>query len=584
MRAKDKTASKTHTIPDAQGVVVPEGSSGNAVSGLGVSASGGVFALGVQADGWSGNLRGPCLSSAIAGYGETRTANSDVSHADAGARGHGQEQASAAGVGSSEGNRSCGRRSKGVGGLRSSDEAGERGGPRTRSSEGGPCASELPGGNATSPSRLFIASTQLWEVAERARREPTGKFHSLAHLIDEDVLHRAYHRLRPEAAVGIDGVTKEMYGRELEANLRDLYQRLKTGRYRHQPIRRTYIPKANGQTRPLGVSSLEDKVVQGAIREVLEVVYEQDFRDCSYGFRPGRGAHQAIRTLNRLAYTGQVRWVLEADIQSFFDSVDHDTLVDLIRQRVPDGSLLRLIGKGLKAGILDGQELSEPGLGTPQGSILSPLLANIYLHHVLDVWFEQEAKPRLRGKAQLVRYADDFVMCFERRDDAERVLAVLSKRMERFGLKLHPEKTRLVCFERPARGQQQGKGPDSFDFLGFTIHWRRSIKGHWVPAFKTSGKRLRKAMDAITDYCRGQRHLSVTEQHAGLVRRLIGWFNYFGVNGNCRSLQQVRHHTARVWHKWLTRRSQRSRLNWERFQDLLKAYPLPPARVYASLW
>jgi group II intron reverse transcriptase/maturase len=390
--------------------------------------------------------------------------------------------------------------------------------------------------------------------------------------------------LRADAAVGVDGVTKEMYGRDLGTNLHDLHERLRTGRYRHQPIRRVYIPKANGQRRPLGVSTLEDKIVQSAIREVLEAVYEQDFLDCSHGFRPGRGAHDAIRVLSQLAYTGQVQWVIEADIQSFFDSVDHGVLLDVIRQRVPDGSLLRLIGKGLKAGILDGEELSEPSMGTPQGSILSPLLANIYLHHVLDQWFDTEVKPRMCGKAHLVRYADDFVLCLERRDDADRVLAVLGKRMERFGLKLHPDKTRLVCFERPAREQQQGKAPDSFDFLGFTIHWRRSIKGHWVPACQTSGKRLRKAMDAITDYCRDHRHEPVPVQHAGLARRLLGWFQYFGVSGNCRKLQRVSHHAVRTWHKWLTRRSQRSRLNWARYQDLLESYPLPPVRVYVRLW
>jgi group II intron reverse transcriptase/maturase len=430
----------------------------------------------------------------------------------------------------------------------------------------------------------MFASTQLGKVAERARQEPAGRFHALAHLIDKDALHRAFVRLRADAAVGVDGVTKEMYDRDREVHVQDLHGRLRTGRYRHQPIRRVYIPKANGQTRPLGVSSLEDKIVQGAIREVLEAVYEQDFLDCSYGFRPGRGAHDAIRALNRLAYTGQVQWVVEADIQSFFDSVDHAMLLDLIRQRVPDGSLLRLIGKGLKAGILDGEELSEPDMGTPQGSILSPLLANIYLHQVLDVWFEREVKPRMRGKAHLVRYADDFVMGFGRRDDAERVLAVLGKRLERFGLKLHPDKTRLICFERPARAQPQGKGPDSFDFLGFTVHWRRSFQGQWVPTFKTSGKRLRKAMEALTDFCRDRRHGPVRAQHAGLVRRLLGWYHYFGVSGNCRSLQRVAHHVARTWHKWLTRRSQRSRLTWERYQDLLKSFPLPPVRVYVRLW
>ena len=407
MRARDKTASKIHFNPDAQGVERPEGSSADAATGSGGSASGGVYAPGALVDGWSGNLRDPQLSSATAGPGETRSQNSDVCRAFAGACGHGQESAPAAGVGGRKGNQSGGQRSEGVGGLQSSDDAGERAGPRTRSSEGGPSARELLGRNATRPSRRMFASTQLGKVAERARQEPAGRFHALAHLIDKDALHRAFVRLRAEAAVGVDGVTKEMYDRDREVHLQDLHGRLRTGRYRHQPIRRVYIPKANGQTRPLGVSSLEDKIVQGAIREVLEAVYEQDFLDCSYGFRPGRGAHDAIRALNRLAYTGQVQWVVEADIQSFFDSVDHAMLLDIIRQRVPDGSLLRLIGKGLKAGILDGEELSEPDMGTPQGSILSPLLANIYLHQVLDVWFEREVKPRMRGKAYLVRYADD---------------------------------------------------------------------------------------------------------------------------------------------------------------------------------
>jgi group II intron reverse transcriptase/maturase len=317
-------------------------------------------------------------------------------------------------------------------------------------------------------------SPELLKVAERARREPNARFHSLAHLLDVAALRRSYDRLRPSAAVGVDGVDKASYGRTLEANLQDLHRRLRDRRYRHQPILRVYIPKPDGRKRPLGVSALEDKVVQGALREVLEAVYEQDFMDCSYGFRPGRGAHDAIRALSRLAYTGQVRWVLEADIQSFFDSVDHRMLVEILRQRVPDGSLVRLVGKCLKAGVLDGADLSAPGEGTPQGSILSPLMANIYLHHVLDTWFDREVKPRMRGGAHLIRYADDFVICFERKEDSERVQAVLGKRMERFGLRLHPEKTRLVCMERPNREQRSGKGPDTFDLLGFTAHWRRS--------------------------------------------------------------------------------------------------------------
>ena len=325
-------------------------------------------------------------------------------------------------------------------------------------------------------------STGLLRVVERARREPEGRFHSLAHLIDVPALERAFHRLRSDAAVGVDGVSKEDYGQELEANLVELHGRMKAKRYRHQPLRRVHIPKGDGRTRPIGISAVEDKIVQGAVREVLEAVYEQDFEECSYGFRPGRGAHDAIRALNRAVYQGKVGWILEADIESFFDSLDRTKLEEMLRIRVADGSLRRLVGKCVRVGVLDGEERTEPERGAPQGSGLSPLLGNLYLHYTLDVWFEREVKPRLGGEAVLVRYCDDFVIGFERREDAQRVAEVLGKRMERYGLRLHPEKTRLIAFERPKAGQRGGKGPGTFEFLGFTMYWRRTRRGRWQKA------------------------------------------------------------------------------------------------------
>jgi group II intron reverse transcriptase/maturase len=250
-------------------------------------------------------------------------------------------------------------------------------------------------------------SPELMKVVERAQREPEGRFHSLAHLIDVPTLLRAYHRIRKDGAVGVDGVTKEQYGQKLQENLESLHRRLKAKQYRHQPIRRVHIPKDNGKTRPIGISAFEDRVVQDAIREVLQAIYEQDFLDCSHGFRPGRSAHDAIRALDRVVHRGEVNWILEADIVSFFDSLDRTELMKLIQIRVADGSLLRLIGKCLHVGVLDGADYTEPEKGTIQGSGLSPLLGNIYLHYVLDLWFEREVKPRLSGKATLIRYADD---------------------------------------------------------------------------------------------------------------------------------------------------------------------------------
>lgn len=427
-------------------------------------------------------------------------------------------------------------------------------------------------------------SPGLRKVAERAKNEPEGVFHSLAHLIDVPALERAYHRARKDAAVGVDGVTKEQYGQDLEARLEDLHERLRTKRYRHQPIQRVHIPKETGTTRPIGVSAFEDKLVQDAVREVLEAIYEQDFLACSHGFRPKRSAHDAIRALDRAVHRGEVSWILEADIVSFFDSLDRTELKKMLELRVADGSLLRLIGKCLHVGVLDGAEYSEPDLGTAQGSVLSPILGNVYLHHVLDLWFEREVRPRLRGKAILVRYCDDFVVGFELEEDAQRVMAVLGKRMGRFGLTLHPDKTRLVPFRRPPTRQVGGKGPATFDFLGFTLHWRRSRGGRWGMWCKTRHARLRRAIQAVADWCRRYRHLPVKVQHAALTRRIQGHFNYFGVNGNSRSLELLLEEARRAWYKWLRRRSQRSRLTWKRFAELLKRLPLPRPRITVRIW
>ena len=428
-------------------------------------------------------------------------------------------------------------------------------------------------------------SPGLRRVMERARRNPHERQYALAYLIDVEALRRAYHRLRKDAAVGVDGVTKEAYGQNLEENLQDLHARMKAMKYRHQPILRVHIPKDRNRTRPIGISALEDKIVQDSLREILEAIYEQGFLDCSHGFRPGRKAHDALKVLNQTVRRGEANVILEADVESFFDSLDRPKLKEMLQERIADKSFLRLIGKCLRVGVLEGEAFSEPEEGTVQGSVLSPILGNIYLHNVLDRWFEQEVKPRLKGKATLIRFADDFVICFEHREDAERVMGVLGKRFDRFNLRLQADKTRLIEFRRPPRSQTKGKGPGSFDFLGFTVYWRRGHRGGgWHMSWKTRKARLRRAIHNIHHLCRRQRHRSVPEQHAALKRRIQGHFNYFGVNGNTRSLVILAYYVRRAWYKWLNRRSQRSRLNWKRFRDLLRDFPLPYPRVYVNLW
>lgn len=425
-------------------------------------------------------------------------------------------------------------------------------------------------------------SPGLVRVAEAAKRNP-GRMFSLAHHIDVEALRRSYKRIRKDAAVGSDGITKEQYGEALEENLQDLHQRLKTMRYRHQPLRRVYIDKGGGKSRAIGISSTEDKIVQDALRELLEAIYEQDFLDCSYGFRPGRKAHDALRAFDKAVYNGEINWVLEADIVSFFDRIIREELKELLRKRIADKNLTRLIGKCLHVGILENGAIMTPETGTVQGSTLSPILANVYLHHVLDAWFEHEVKPRLRGKAKLFRFADDFLVGFEHREDAEKVMGVLEKRLAKYGLELHPEKTRMVDFRRPPR-DHKGPGPETFDFLGFTVLWKRSRKGVWHIGTHTRVKKLRTAKKAIYDLCRSQRHLSVKEQHAALVSRIRGHINYFGVRGNELRLKLLIRSVEASWYKWLNRRSQRSIMNWERFKDLLKDYPLPLPHSHTAIW
>jgi group II intron reverse transcriptase/maturase len=407
---------------------------------------------------------------------------------------------------------------------------------------------------------------------------------SLHHVIDVAWLREAYRRTRKNAAVGVDGQSAEEYARDLEKNLESLLARFRTGSYRAPPVRRVHIPKGDGRTRPIGVPTFEDKVLQRAVAMVLEAIYEQDFHPGSYGFRPGRNAHQALQMLWQCVMTYGGAWVVEVDIQRFFDTLDHGALRGFLDERVTDGVIRRAIDKWLKAGVLEAGAVTHPDEGTPQGGVISPILANVYLHEVLDRWFETEVKPRLSGRAQLIRYADDFVIIFEREADARRVMDVLPKRFGKYGLALHPDKTRLVKFTRPRRGGSGGgDGPESFELLGFNHHWGLSRKGNWVVQRTTMRARFTRAIGTVRDWCRANRHLPLAEQCKALGDKLRGHFGYYGITGNSMALARFAYEVERVWHKWLCRRSQRPHMPWPRFQMLLARYPLPPPRVVHSV-
>lgn len=431
---------------------------------------------------------------------------------------------------------------------------------------------------------LGTVSTRLGQVAELARRRPKIVITTLAHHIDMEWMLEAHRRTRKDGAVGVDSVTAEAYTADLQGNLAGLLERFKAGTYVAPPVRRVHIPKGDsGATRPIGIPTVEDKILQRAVAMVLGAVYEQDFLDCSYGFRPGRSAHQALERLWKGLMDLRGGWVIDLDLASFFDTLEHRHLRQFLDQRVRDGVIRKAIDKWLAAGVMSEGHVSRSTTGTPQGGVISPLLANIYLHEVLDLWFEQDVTPRMQGPAFLVRYADDAVLVFAERRDAERVLKALPTRLGTYGLTLHAEKTRLVPFGRPRKrpGERgdDGPRPGTFNFLGFTHYWGATQKGNWMVKRKTEAGRFRRAVRAVSQWCRANLHAGVPAHHRRLCAILRGHFGYYGIAGNSFAISAFRTRVQRIWRYWLTRRSQRDTTNWQRFNRLLQRYPLPPARL-----
>jgi RNA-directed DNA polymerase len=425
-------------------------------------------------------------------------------------------------------------------------------------------------------------STRRQRIAELTRAAPETALTTLSHHIDRTWMHEALRLTRKDGATGIDGQTMaEFTAGDLDERLGELEDLAKSGRYRAPPVRRAFIPKGDGKTRPLGIPTAADKVLQRAFAMLLESVYEQVFLDCSWGFRPGRGPHQALNAVREGFRTMGGGWGIDVDIRSFFDMVDHSTLQELVRERVRDGVVLRMIGKWLNAGVLEDGAVQRSDRGTPQGGVISPILANIYLHYAVDVWFEETVKPRMRGRAFMVRYADDIVMGFETEEDARRVYEVLPHRLARFKLEVSPEKTRLVYFGRPGGGRPE---PDTFDFLGFTLYWGKSRKGWDTIRWKTSKKRLNRTLGAIGEWLKRYRHKPVHEQHKTLSLKLRGHYSYYGLTMNIRALQQVFRRVCRLWRHWLDRRSQRGRMPWRRFVELLARHPLPRPSIVHSVF
>jgi group II intron reverse transcriptase/maturase len=420
-----------------------------------------------------------------------------------------------------------------------------------------------------------------------ARQDGSCKFGTLAYLLNTEYLAQCFWELNPKAAPGIDRVTWRKYGKELDENLSCLVKRMKAMSYRPQAVKRVFIPKDNKSKRPLGIPAIEDKVVQMGMTRILESIFECDFLDVSYGFRPGRSCHQALVALDKMIMMQPVNYVLDADIKGFFDSVDHKKLMSCLQARVSDPQFLRLVSRFLKAGVMEDGARIEVDKGTPQGGVLSPLLSNVFLHYALDVWFEGDLKKRLRGYAGLIRYADDFVICVQYKDDAQMILHELEARFAKCGLSLSKEKTRLLEFGRSASetAGRRGDRPGTFNFLGFTHFCDKTRRGKFKVGRKTSSKKFCQKVKAMNEWLRNIRsHVPLKEWWPILQRKVAGHYGYYGVSGNSRGIRNFHLATQRLAFKWLNRRSQRRSYNWESYTAYLKRHPLPPPKLRHNLY
>lgn len=429
--------------------------------------------------------------------------------------------------------------------------------------------------------------TKLNLIAEIAVKDGKCKFNNLIHLLTEEGLKECFYQLKKGRATGIDNVTLEEYELHLDANLADLVARMKRFSYRPQAVRRAYIPKANGKLRPLGIPAVEDKIVQMGIARILTAIYEADFLDCSYGFRPGRSCHDALDRLDKVIMKHPINHVIDADIKGFFDNVNHDWLLRCLQERINDKKLLRYIVRFLKAGVMEEGKWQETDKGTPQGGIISPILANIYLHYVLDLWLDRVIKHQSRGMVAMVRYADDFVICVQYKDEAERILEALRKRLEKFGLELAVDKTKIIGFGRYAveNAKNKGQRAGTFNFLGFTHFCDKTRTGKFKVGRTTDRKRFTAKMKEMKNWLKSVRNTApVKDWWPILCAKLRGHFQYYGVSGNFRGIARFYHLTVRLMLKWLNRRSQKKSYNWESYLEYLKRYPLPTPKIYHNLY
>jgi RNA-directed DNA polymerase len=430
--------------------------------------------------------------------------------------------------------------------------------------------------------------TKLLRIAEKARKDRGLKFVNLYHLMKEELLGECFQRLKGNKAAGVDEVTKEEYGANLEANLKELTDRLQRMSYRPEAARRVYIPKpGSDKLRPLGIPCLEDKLVGMALGRILEAIYEEEFVENSYGFRPGRGCHDALRALSHAVENGKTNYIVEADVKKFFDSVEHDWMIRMLEERIGDKRVLRLVKRFLKAGVMEEGQRKESEEGTPQGSSLSPILANVYLHYALDLWFERVYKKGCKGKAVLIRYADDYVACFQNREDAMEYRAAMEERLKKFGLEVEPTKTKVLEFGPWAENNARSKGekPETFEFLGFTHYCSKGRDGKRYRMKRvTSGKKNRTKLVAFKEWIQRERGRPLQWIMGKVAAKLRGHYGYYGVSDNTRGIERFYRGVQRILYKWLNRRSQRRSYKWEEFLEMLDRFKLPKPRIQVNLW